>query len=252
MLLIPAIDLLDGRCVRLLRGSFSQATRYDADPVETARSFAALGARWLHIVDLDAAEGRGKDNREVIGRIRAAVSCRLEVGGGVRAEQDAGRLLSLGVDRIVLGTVLVRSPRLAAEWIVRLGARFVGGIDARDGRVKVAGWAADAGIGDLEAAAGLAGLGIGGLVYTSIARDGTLGGPDIARTNAAARAAGLPTILSGGIGSAADVETAAAESDPLVAGAILGKALYEGRVDLGALIRRFPQEARSPWDGPEG
>jgi phosphoribosylformimino-5-aminoimidazole carboxamide ribotide isomerase len=250
MLLIPAIDLLDGRCVRLLRGSFSQATRYDADPVETARSFADLGARWLHVVDLDAAEGRGKDNRDVIGRIRAAVSARLEVGGGVRTEQDAGRLLALGVDRIVLGTVLVRSPLLASEWIARLGSRFVGGIDARDGRVKIAGWSADAGVSDVEAAANLSGLGITGLIYTSIARDGTLGGPDVPRTNAAARAAGLPTILSGGIGSAADVETAAAEADPLVAGIILGKALYEGRVDLGALIRRFPQESRSRWDGP--
>lgn len=252
MLLIPAIDLLDGRCVRLLRGSFSQATRYDADPVEMARSFADLGARWLHVVDLDAAEGRGKDNRDVIGRIRAAVSARLEVGGGVRTEQDAGRLLALGVDRIVLGTVLVRSPRLASEWIARLGSRFVAGIDARDGRVKIAGWSADAGVSDVEAAANLAGLGITGLIYTSIARDGTLGGPDVPRTNAAARAARLPTILSGGIGSAADVETAAAEADPLVAGIILGKALYEGRVDLGALIRRFPQESRSRWDGPEG
>lgn len=252
MLLIPAIDLLDGRCVRLLRGSFSEATRYDADPVEMARSFAGLGARWLHVVDLDAAGGGGKDNRAVIARVRAAVGCRLEVGGGVRVEQDARRLLSLGVDRIVLGTALVRTPLLAAEWIARLGPRFVGGIDAYDGRVKIAGWSADAELSDIQAAAGLAGLGIGGLVYTSIARDGTLAGPDIDRTNAAARAAGLPTILSGGIGSAADVETATAEADPLVAGIILGKALYEGRADLGALIRRFPQESHSPWDGPAG
>ncbi len=252
MLLIPAIDLLDGRCVRLRQGSFSEATRYNADPVEMARSFAGLGARWLHVVDLDAAEGRGKDNRAVIGRIREAVGCRLEAGGGVRAEQDARRLLALGVDRIVLGTALVRSPRLTAEWIARIGPRFAGGIDAHDGRVKIAGWSLDAELSDVEAAAGLAGLGISGLVYTSIARDGTLGGPDIVRTNAAARAAGLPTILSGGIGSAADVETAAAEADPLIVGIILGKALYEGRADLGELIRRFPQESRSPWDGPAG
>ena len=251
MLLIPAIDLLDGRCVRLVRGSFAEATRYESDPVETARVFADTGARWLHVVDLDAAEGRGKDNRAVIARIRAAVDCRLETGGGVRSEEDARGLFALGVDRIVLGTVLVRAPGQVAEWVGRMGPRFVGGIDARDGRVKIAGWSADGGVADVEAAAGLAALGIRGLVYTSIARDGTLDGPDIPRTNAAARASGLPTILSGGIGSSADVEAAAAQADPLVAGVILGKALYEGRVDLAALIRSFPQESRSPWDDPE-
>jgi phosphoribosylformimino-5-aminoimidazole carboxamide ribotide isomerase len=250
VLLVPAIDLLGGGCVRLLRGSFSEATRYAADPVETARAFDALGVRWLHVVDLDAAEGRGKDNRQVIARIREAVGCRLEVGGGVRTEEDARALFSLGADRIVLGTVLVRAPREVARWTAALGRRFAGGIDARAGRVKVAGWADDAALADTEAAAGLAALGIRGLVYTSIERDGTLAGPDIGRTNAAARAAGLPTILSGGIGSEADVERAVLQADPLVAGVILGKALYEGRIDLGRLLNRFPQEPLSAWDFP--
>jgi len=248
VLLIPAIDLLDGLCVRLLRGSFSQATRYAADPVETALSWAGLGVRWLHLVDLDAAEGRGKNNRAVIARIRAAVSCRIEAGGGVRTEADARQLLDIGVDRIVLGTVIVRAPRDVAAWTSRLGARFAAGIDARGGSVRVAGWSDDANIRDVDAAAGLGGLGIRGLVYTSIEKDGTLAGPDIDRTNAAARAAGLPTILSGGIGSEADVERVMAEADPLVAGIILGKALYEGRVDLGGLISRYPQEPASSWD----
>ena len=159
-------------------------------------------------------------------------------------------MLELGVDRIVLGTVLVRSPREVAAWTARLGPRFVGGIDARGGMVRIAGWSADAGVRDVDAAAGLAGLGLRGLIYTSIERDGTLGGPDIERTNAAARAAGLPTILSGGIGTDADVEAAASAAGPLVVGIILGKALYEGRVDLGALLKRFRQDAPSPWDFP--
>jgi phosphoribosylformimino-5-aminoimidazole carboxamide ribotide isomerase len=250
MLLVPAIDLSGGRCVRLLRGSFPDATRYSIDPVEAACSFERAGARWIHVVDLDAAEGKGKNNREVIGRIRRAVSCRLEVGGGVRTEEDAQRLLVSGADRIVLGTVLVRSPQEVAGWISRLGSRFVGGIDARDGRVKVAGWTADAGLDDTELARGLAAIGVSGLIYTNISRDGTLKGPDIERTNAAARAAGLPTMLSGGIGSAQDVDAVASGKDPLVIGAILGKALYESRVEFAALVTLFPQEAGSPWDFP--
>ena len=250
MLLVPAIDLSGGRCVRLLQGNFSETTRYSLDPVEAARSFAEAGAQWLHIVDLDAAEGKGGNNREVIGRIRRAVRCRLEAGGGVRTAEDARRLLETGVERIVLGTALASARDEVAEWIARLGPRFVGAIDARDGRVKVAGWTADAGLADVDLARGLAEVGVRGLIYTNISRDGTLRGPDIERTNAAARAAGLPTILSGGIGSVQDIEEVAVRRDPLVIGVILGKALYESRVDFAALVTRFPQEAVSRWDFP--
>jgi len=251
MLLLPAIDLSDGRCVRLLRGRFAEATRYSLDPIEAARSFAGCGVRWIHVVDLDAAEGGGKDNRSLIGRIRRAVPCMLEVGGGVRSEDEARRLLDAGVDRIVLGTVLARAPAEVAGWIARLGPRFAAGVDARDGRVKVAGWTADAGIADTDFAAGLAAIGVRWLIYTRIDRDGTMEGPDIARTAAVARAAGLPTVISGGVGSAEDVERAAESAEGLVAGVILGRALYESRVDLGRLVRRFPQGGLTAWDPPE-
>ena len=216
--------------------------------MSTARGFAECGVGWIHIVDLDAAEGKGRDNLAVIERIRAAVGCHLQVGGGVRSSEQAARLLGLGIDRIVLGTVLAKSPEAVREWIRRYGSRFAAGVDAVDGRVKVAGWTEDAGRADTIVAAGLAEIGFRWLIYTNISRDGTLAGPDIPRTNAAARAAGLPTILSGGIGSAADVERVAEEKDGLVAGVILGKALYEGRVDLRTLVNRFPQGAESPWD----
>ena len=248
MLLLPAIDLREGRCVRLLRGSFSTTTSYSSDPVACARSFARDGARWIHIVDLDAAEGKGRDNLDVIGRIREAVSCRLQVGGGVRRADQAARLLGLGVQRIVLGTVLIKSPADVAAWVRIHGPRFAAGVDAANGSVRVAGWTEDAGRKDTDVAAGLAAAGIRWLVYTNIERDGTLSGPDIPRTNAAARAAGLPTMLSGGIGSESDVEKVAESKDPLVAGLILGKALYEGRVDLARLIKLFPQEDDSSWD----
>ncbi len=239
-LVVPAIDLSAGRCVRLVQGSFASATVFPLDPVEQARRFAAAGAALIHVVDLDAAEGNGGDNRAAIAAIRAAVPVALEVGGGVRSADDARRLADLGVERIVIGTALVRAPDAVACWIADLGRRFVAGIDARAGRVKVAGWAADAGLADTDLAGRLAALGIVGLVYTSIAVDGTLAGPDVARTAEVARAAGLPTILSGGIGGEADVD-AAAGADPLVAGAIVGRAMYEGRVDLARLVARFPQ-----------
>lgn len=239
-LVVPAIDLRAGRCVRLVRGSFSSATTFPLAPEEQARRFARAGARMIHVVDLDAAEGKGLDNRAAIAAIRAAVACVLEVGGGVRSDDDARRLVDLGVERIVVGTVLAASPRTVVGWVERFGRRFVAGIDARAGKVKVAGWTADAGVGDVDLARSLAPLGIVGLVYTSIAVDGTLAGPNLARTVEVARAAGLPTILSGGIGCDADVE-AASRADPLVVGAIVGRAMYEGRVDLAGLLARFPQ-----------
>ncbi len=239
-----------GRCVRLLKGSFARATVYSDDPVATARGFGDAGARWLHIVDLDAAEGKGADNLAVIERVRRAVGCRIEAGGGVRDARAAGRLLDTGVDRIVVGTVLIRSPEEVASWVRGLGPRIAAGIDAHDGMVRVAGWTEEAGRQDVAVAAGLVALGIRFLVYTNISRDGTLAGPDIERTNATARAAGMPTLLSGGIGSEEDVEAIAARADPLVAGVVLGKAVYESRLSLGALFRRHPQADVTAWDLP--
>jgi phosphoribosylformimino-5-aminoimidazole carboxamide ribotide isomerase len=250
MLLLPAIDLRGGRCVRLLRGSFSDVTRYSEDPVATAASFADAGARWVHIVDLDAAEGKGADNTAVIERIRRAIPCRMEVGGGVRSAEAARRLLDLGVDRVVVGTALVRHPQEVSSWVRALGPRFAAGVDARDGEVKVGGWTEGTSRSDVDVAAGIAGLGMCWLVYTNISRDGTLGGPDIERTNAAARAASVPTILSGGIGSERDVDQVAEKAGPLIAGVILGKAVYESRVDLGALFRRYPQASGGAWENP--
>lgn len=250
MLLLPAIDLRGGRCVRLLRGSFSNVTRYSEDPVATAKGFADAGARWVHIVDLDAAEGKGTDNIEVIERIRRSVPCRLQAGGGVRTEEAARRLLSLGVDRVVIGTLLVRRPAEVAGWVRALGPRFVAGIDATDGEVKVAGWTERASRSDIDVAAGVAALGMRWLIYTNISRDGTLAGPDVARTNAAARAAGVPTLLSGGIGSEEDVAAVTGSADPLVVGVILGRAVYEQRVDLASLFRRHPQDECAAWESP--
>ena len=234
--------------MRLLRGSFQDEKKYPVDPSEAARRYEGAGIRWIHIVDLDAAEGKGRDNVATLEKVRRSVSCRLEVGGGVRSRGQAERLLGIGVDMIVLGTILVRDPSAVKGWIQRLGRRFIGGVDAYDGTVRVAGWTENGGRTDVEVATGLAALGIRGLIYTNISRDGTLEGPDVARTSAAARAAGLPTLLSGGIGSMDHIRSAADAADPLVAGVILGKALYESRLDLDELVSLYPQGGDSAWD----
>ena len=266
--ILPAIDLLSGFCVRLLKGRYDSVTRYDRDPVEAACRFEAAGARWIHLVDLDAVRGvspgassspdaphRGggpAHNREVIRRIRRAVSCRLEVGGGIRCEADVEELLAAGADRLVLGTVLVRDPERVAAWCARYGGVFMAGIDAEEGRVKVAGWEQDGAQEDVELARRASALGVAGIVYTSIGRDGTLAGPDLERTNRVAAAADLPVVASGGVGSGADVERVFRERHGSVAGIIVGKAMYEDRVDLAELIRRFQRAAPSgaPPDRP--
>ena len=246
MLIVPAIDLLGGRCVRLLRGSYASARVYGEDPVAVARELERAGALWIHVVDLDAARGGGS-NREVLRRIRDAVSCRLETGGGIRSAEDVRELLAAGMDRLVVGTVLVRSPELVSSWSAEAGGRLVAGIDAQDGEVRVSGWEQSGATRDVDLAASLLPRGLRGIVYTSIARDGTLEGPDIARTNAVA-ALGLPVLLSGGIGSAEDVERVHETRHPKVVGLITGKALYEGRLDLASLISRYQAEADgSAW-----
>lgn len=242
MLIIPAIDLLEGRCVRLHQGDYAQAETYDLDPVEVALGFVAAGAKRLHIVDLDAARTGSSSNRPVIGAIRQAVKVTLEVGGGLRNDDDVEALVDLGVDRLVVGTILVRNPELVSHWVLRFGARFVAGIDARDGEVKVSGWEEGSALKDVDLAARCRSLGLVSLIYTNIARDGTLGGPDLDRTLLVAEAAGLPVILSGGIASLADFEAIQRADHPLLAGVITGKALYKNRIDLAEVIAKFQDD----------
>jgi phosphoribosylformimino-5-aminoimidazole carboxamide ribotide isomerase len=247
MLVIPAIDLYAGRCVRLFQGDYARETRYADDPVGRARYFADCGAQWLHVVDLDAAEGKGADNRSVIARIRASAACRIQCGGGVRSLRDARELFALGINKVIVGTAIVRFPDEVARWISELGGSFVGGIDAWDGRVKVSGWAQDAEIRDTETSARLKGLGFQGMVYTNISRDSTMAGPDIGRTILAAESAGLPTIVSGGIGDQEHMQAVFECGEPLISGVIIGKALYEGRIDLRDAVTRFRRNPESSW-----
>ena len=176
---------------------------------------------------------------DVIRRIRNSVSCKVEVGGGIRSEEDVGELFDAGIDRLVLGTILVREPNTVAGWVRRYGQRFVGDIAALDGIVRIKGWESDTGLTDESLATRIKAIGIEIVIYTNISQDGTLSGPDIEGTNRIAERSGLSVILSGGISSNADVETVHQNKHPGVAGIITGKAVLEGRVALGDLILRF-------------
>lgn len=242
MLVIPAIDLLGGKCVRLHQGDYSQAETYDLDPVEVAKGFVASGAKRIHLVDLDAARTGASTNRSVIGAIRKAVEVTVEVGGGLRTDDDVKVLIDFGIDRLVVGTVLVKNPDRVAGWVSKFGSRFVAGIDARDGEVKVSGWEEGSAMKDVDLAARCRSLGLISIVYTNIARDGTLGGADLERTLFVAEAAGLPVILSGGIASLADFDAVRRAEHPLLAGVITGKALYRNRIDLAGVIAQYQDE----------
>ena len=190
MTIIPAIDLIDGKCVRLFKGDYSSSKVYNEDPVETAGAFAEAGARRIHIVDLDAARGDG-NNREIIRKIALSVPAVVETGGGVRTEDDVRELLDCGIERMIVGTVLAKSPDRVAGWVSRYGAKFIAGIDALNGEVKVSGWEKGSGLSDTELAAAAAEMGIISIVYTNIAKDGTLSGPDIENTVRIARESGF-------------------------------------------------------------
>lgn len=236
MQIIPAIDLKDGEAVRLYQGDYNQKTVYHKDPVALANSFAALGASYLHIVDLDGAKDGDTTNLDVIRAIKQNVDIRIQVGGGIRtAETVALYLDDIGVDRVILGTVAVKNPDFVGEMIRRFGAsRIVVGVDVRDGNVSVSGWLEDSALAYLPFIETLKSHGVTTIVMTDISKDGTLSGPN---WDLYESVAGVHVIVSGGISSEEDIQKAA----PYY-GVIVGKAFYEGKVDLRACI----QNASSP------
>jgi len=242
MLVLPAIDLLGGKAVRLYKGDYGAVTSYADDPVELARELADSGIRRLHLVDLDAAKGQGLHNRAIIQDIRQAVDCELELGGGIRSQADVDLLTDIGVDWLIIGTAIVKNPAEVERWIQSHPGRFIAGIDAYEGMVKIAGWIDGAQMIDTELGSRVKSMGFSAIIYTSIARDGTMEGPDTARTLAMAQASGLPVIISGGIGSTEDALKLAGLETQGISGFISGKALYEGRLDLPSLLKAFPQD----------
>ncbi|MDC7231601.1 MAG: 1-(5-phosphoribosyl)-5-[(5-phosphoribosylamino)methylideneamino]imidazole-4-carboxamide isomerase [Spirochaetales bacterium] len=242
MVIIPAIDLLGGECVRLFKGDYNEVKSYERDPAAAAKVFEELGVKRLHLVDLDAARGEGKNNRDAVRRIREVFSGVLELGGGVRTEEDVKELLEIGVEKLIVGTVLARNPELVASWIETYGKVFVAGIDALEGEVKVSGWEKGTALKDSDLGKTCAAMGIENIIYTNIDRDGTLAGPDLDSTNRMARETGLVITLSGGISSQEDLAEVCEKGDSLVKGIITGKAFYEGRIDLKKALADFQSE----------
>lgn len=238
MILYPAIDLRAGRAVRLEQGDFARETVYDDDPVGVALVFEEAGAEWIHVVDLDGARTGEPGNLSVVSEIAATVGCRVQVGGGVRSVAAAGALLDAGAARVVVGTAAVEQPELVDE----LGASHPGqiavGLDARGREVAVRGWVEGSGADLLELAARFEHAGIAALVVTEIGRDGMLVGPDLAQLTEVLTGTTLPVIASGGVGSLDDVAALGAlvARERRLAGAIVGKALYEGRFTLAEAL----------------
>jgi phosphoribosylformimino-5-aminoimidazole carboxamide ribotide isomerase len=233
MILFPAIDLKDGKCVRLLRGRMDRATVYSEDPPAQARAFEDAGSRWLHLVDLDGAFAGRPVNAEVVRAILAAVTIPAQLGGGIRDLATIESWLEAGIARIILGTAALRDPALVRAACRRFPGRVVVGIDARAGRVAVAGWAETSEMEATALALAFEDSGAAAIVYTDIERDGALEGPNLAATAALARALRTPVIASGGIASLDDIAALKAKGIP---GAILGRALYDGRVDLKSAL----------------
>ena len=232
--LIPAIDLLGGHCVRLVQGRYDAATVYDADPAAVATRFAEHALRRLHVVDLDGAKLGRPGNTEAVRAILAvAKGVPLELGGGIRTLAAIEEWLALGVDRVVLGTAALHDPELVRTAARRFPGRIAVGIDARDGRVAVSGWLEISETDALTLARRFEDAGVAALIHTDIARDGTGAGPNLDATAAIARAVRVPVIASGGVGSLDDVRAACGRG---LAGLIVGRALYDGSVELGRAL----------------
>jgi phosphoribosylformimino-5-aminoimidazole carboxamide ribotide isomerase len=236
VILFPAIDLKDGVCVRLVRGEMETATVFNRDPAAQAREFALCGFRWLHVVDLDGAFAGTSVNGEAVRAIRRAVDLKIQLGGGIRERAAIDAWLDLGIDRVVLGTVALRNPDLVRRAATDHPGRIVVGIDGKDGKVAVEGWAEVSEIGVVELAHRFADAGVAALVATDIARDGAMMGIDADALAGFAKEVGIPVVASGGVSSLADVEALKAHERDGIAGAIIGRALYDGSIDPKAAI----------------
>lgn len=234
MILYPAIDLKDGNCVRLLRGEMEAATVFGTDPAAQARAFQDAGAQWLHLVDLNGAfEGRPV-NGAAVEAILAAIDIPVQLGGGIRDMDMIDAWLSKGLSRIILGTVAVENPDLVHQAAMAFPGRIAVGIDARAGRVATRGWATETDVMATDLAQRFQDAGVAAIIYTDIDRDGAMGGPNVAATEALARAVTIPVIASGGVSSLDDLRALA--DTKVIAGAISGRALYDGAIDLSQAL----------------
>ena len=246
MMFIPAIDLIEGSCVRLTRGDYSKKIEYGEDPVELASRFRDQGAARLHVVDLDAARSGSEGNLKVIERIIRAASIPVQVGGGVRERGRVARLAEAGASGIILGTVLVKDQELARSLAAEFGTRMIAGIDASEGWVRTTGWTEPASLTAVDLARQAEGMGFGTVIYTDISRDGTLQGPNLDAIAEVAGAVGIPLIAAGGISRLADLHAVAGLEELGVTGVIAGKAIYEGRFTVAEACAALRSAGRKP------
>lgn len=232
MILFPAIDIRNGRCVRLTEGKFECETIFAEDPAEMATRWSEAGAEYLHVVDLDGALAGGSRNIEAIKRILTQAKMPVQVGGGIRTLADIENMLALGVTRTILGSVAVRNPELVKEACRKFPGQVVVGIDAKNGEVAVEGWGVGGGIGAVELAIKMADAGVEHIIFTDISRDGKLAGVNVEATAALAKACGVKVIASGGVASLDDIIALKAHAQDGVEGCIIGKAIYTGAIDL--------------------
>jgi phosphoribosylformimino-5-aminoimidazole carboxamide ribotide isomerase len=234
MILYPAIDLKDGQAVRLLRGEMDRATVFSDDPAAQARAFQDAGCRWLHLVDLNGAFAGQPVNGAAVEAILAATDVPAQLGGGIRDMATIAMWLERGIARVLLGTVAVENPDLVREAARAIPDRVADGIDARKGKVATKGWAEETDVEATDLARQFEDAGVAAIIYTDIDRDGAMGGPNVAATEALARAVSIPVIASGGVSSLGDL--IALRDTGVIAGAISGRALYDGALDLAEAL----------------
>jgi len=244
MILFPAIDLKDGHCVRLRRGEMDQATVYGDDPAAQARTFEEAGFEYLHIVDLNGAFEGAPVNAAAVEGVLESVGLPVQLGGGIRDMAGIEAWLDRGVWRVILGTAAVRDPGLVREACQRFPDQIAVGIDARDGKVAVAGWAETSELRAVDLARRFADTGVSAIIHTDIARDGMLEGLNLDATRELAEAVDIPVIASGGLAGMDDVEALLRPENASLAGAIAGRALYDGRLDPRAALARINQAKR--------
>ena len=237
MYLLPAIDLKDGKCVRLKQGDMNRATVFGNDPAERAKSFAEQGAEWIHIVDLDGAFAGKPVNAQPVEDILKSVDVKIELGGGIRTLDSIERWLDKGVTRVILGTAALRDPEFVKSACRLFPDRVAVGIDAKDGFVAVEGWAETSAVTAVDLARKFESAGVCAIIYTDIARDGVLTGPNLSATVALAKSVSIPVIVSGGVSSLDDIRNCKAHENDNIAGVIAGRAVYDGRFTVAQAVQ---------------
>lgn len=236
MIIFPAIDIRDSKCVRLFKGDFNQETVFSDKPEEMAKKWQAEGAEFLHLVDLDGALAGKSQNLATVKKIIAAVNIPVELGGGIRTMENIDEVLALGVKRVILGSVAVKNPDLVKEACAKYGERIVVGIDAKDGIVAVDGWGVSGNVDVITLAKEMAKAGVKTIIYTDISRDGTLAGVNVEATAKLARESGINIVASGGVKSTADIKALLPYEKDGIEGVIVGKSIYMKTLDLAEAI----------------